>query len=104
MYQISPESVQALIQPSTVLSGDGEDINEEILDVPYTYEVEEEQEKEYFVEEIVEKLELQVLARYPYKGKDIEMEKGEACITQFCFQNTFFFECSLLLQYVFIES
>lgn len=76
-HQLSPESVQALIQPSKVLSGDGKDTSEEFVDVPYTYEVEEEQEKEYFVEETVEKLEPQVLARYPYKGKDIEMEKGE---------------------------
>jgi len=54
--------------------GDEED---EYVDVPYTYEVEEIREQETTKEEIVERKIPRLRALYPYSGNGMEMQKGE---------------------------
>lgn len=52
---------------------------EEYVDVPYTYEVEEVEEQETTKEEIVERKIPRLRALYAYKGNGMEMQKGEVC-------------------------
>jgi len=54
-----------------------DDDEEEYVDVPYTYEVEEVQEKETTKDEIVERKISRLRALYAYKGNGMEMQKGE---------------------------
>lgn len=58
--------MKELAAPSTILYGKDE--------------AEEEQEEEVMTEEMTERIVPQVQAVYRYKGKDIEVEKGEVCI------------------------
>ena len=55
---------------------------EEIIDVPYEYEVEQIVEKEVVKEEVIEKKVAQVKAMYPYKGQGLETKKGEVSFSQ----------------------
>jgi len=50
---------------------------EEYVDVPYTYEVEEVEEQETVKDEIVERKIPRLRALYAYKGNGMEMQKGE---------------------------
>lgn len=52
-------------------------VEEELVDVPYEYEVEEVREQEVMKEEVVERRVPQVKANFVYKGNGMEMEKGE---------------------------
>jgi len=54
-----------------------DDEEEEYVDVPYTYEVEEIEEQETTKDEVVERKIPQLRAMYPYKGNGMEMQKGE---------------------------
>jgi hypothetical protein len=71
------------VKSPTLLTANGrgaddyEEEEEEIVDVPYTYEVEEVHEQEVVKEETVERTVPQVRANYAYKGNGMEMEKGE---------------------------
>lgn len=59
---------------------DDEEDEEEIVDVPYTYDVEEIHEQEVVKEEVVERTLPQVRASYAYKGNGMEMDKGEVSV------------------------
>lgn len=52
-------------------------MEEELIDVPYEYEVEEIREQEVMKEEVVEKRVPQIKASFAYKGNGMEMDKGE---------------------------
>jgi len=54
-----------------------DDEEEEYVDVPYTYEVEEIEEQETTKDEVVERKIPRLRAMYPYKGNGMEMQKGE---------------------------
>jgi len=61
---------------------EGED---EYVDVPYTYEVEEIQEQETTKDELVERKIPRLRAMYAYKGNGMEMQKGEVrAVKRFC--------------------
>jgi len=57
--------------------GPEDDDEEEYVDVPYTYEVEEIEEQETTKDEIVERLIPRLRALYAYKGNGMEIQKGE---------------------------
>jgi len=60
--------MKELTAPSVILSGAGDA-------VPFTHEVE--QEQEVMTEEVTEKVVLRVQALYRYAGKELTVEKGE---------------------------
>ena len=71
---MSPSTLSA---PNGNIEADDDDVEEEYVDVPYTYEVEEIEEQETTKEEIVKKEIPRLRALYPYKGNGMEMQKGE---------------------------
>jgi len=77
---MTPEKTSRLTVPMAQTPGDNEDedeVEQEFVDVPYEYEVEEVQEQEVMKEEVVERSIPQIRALYPYSGNGMEMEKGE---------------------------
>lgn len=72
---ISPEKTQSLGIPGT--PDDETAVEEELVDVPYEYEVEELREQDMVKEEVVERPVPQIKALYSYQGNGMEMEKGE---------------------------
>ena len=62
---------------------DSDESEEEWVEVPYEYEVEELVEREALREEIVERQLPQVRAMYPYKGQGMKVDKNEVSIVFF---------------------
>ena len=56
---------------------DEEGSEEEYVDVPYTYEVEEVEERETTKDEVVERSIPRLRALFAYKGNGMEIQKGE---------------------------
>jgi len=79
-------SEQAVTSSGTLLSApngsvepadDEEGSEEEYVDVPYTYEVEEVEERETTKDEVVERSIPRLRALFAYKGNGMEIQKGE---------------------------
>ena len=88
--QISPESTVKQLsvpQPAYVEQApeEEEDEYEEVeVDVPYTYQVEEVEEREEMHSVPVEKAVPQIKALYAYKGQGMAVEKGEVSTSIEC--------------------
>ena len=68
-----------LSAPNGNIEPDDDGEEEEYVDVPYTYEVEEIEERETTKDEIVERSIPRLRAQYAYKGNGMEIQKGEVC-------------------------
>jgi len=82
MIQVATQKSAATLSPTSLSAPNGDindddDENEEYVDVPYTYEVEEVEEQETTKDEIVERKIYRLRALYAYKGNGMEMQKGE---------------------------
>jgi len=66
-----------LSAPNGNVEPDDDGDEEEYVDVPYTYEAEEIEERETTKDEIVERSVLRLRALYAYKGNGMEIQKGE---------------------------
>lgn len=73
LLQVSSEKAR----PSAASGADEDEVEEELVDVPYEYEVEEIREQDVVKEEVVERPVPQIKALFPYKGNGMEMQKGE---------------------------
>jgi len=63
--------------PNGNVEPEDDEEEEEYVDVPYTYEVEEIEEQETTKDEVVERKIPQLRAMYPYNGNGMEIQKGE---------------------------
>jgi len=78
---ISPDKGSRLgLLNSAMDHGDGDEVQQEFVDVPYEYEVEEMQEQDVMKEEVVERSIPQIKALFPYQGNGMVAEKGEVLL------------------------
>ena len=74
------QSTAAMLTPTNTVQPESEseeEYKDEVVDVPYEYEVEEERLREAIKEELVERTIPQVRASYPYNGQGMSVDKGE---------------------------
>ena len=82
--QIKPEQTFLKVPGGTtapVSDSDEDVLEDEEVETPYEYEVEEVRAVERMQEEVVERKLPQVKALYPYQRDNMKMEKGEVRLT-----------------------